>query len=472
MVLILTLTLILQWLFQVYLAVHKARNLKMPHKDSQMQSAVDQTLKKFKLPPFVGVKKTVHRTSPDSPHFIKPVSSAQKGRNVGDVEGPDILVAIVGQKGARWSTFYAKHLAIFIDPLIAKLSVNPMNHSACIDDDTLFGFALLQSWSVVTESSDPIARKMFHTLKADGRRRVSPIFLQHRIRMSMQLITPLPIVADGGDSIALWHHCSNLAMRTLWHSDNRRTQVSGTSELTHFLRSSNCSVYLWPVFHPMAIAFCAGFLSFDFSLLPMRDKIPLPGKWRQPVLPDEAALKRMRSFAGIAAIPTPMSVPRYPRGFIQTPAKDPCVKLQEVRVSFDLTSSYVDMDNHMDHVYVLGDMLNGNSNETIVRPHRAVSAMKKAERNRSIVRTDIASMLAHRELYRLHGPYFRYSTFCGFTFLFGWILILRGGLVASQGGYISKQHHPPPPDGLWSLCCLKRATHTFAFFCMNMAPPE
>ena len=285
------------------------------------------------------------------------------------------------------------------------------------ESSTLLGFAILTSWSI----SDGIP--------ADGRTRLMMSLLHHKYRKSKGInflehhvlhcafidkpVTDMQItaVADA-DCIA------NVQGAKFAVGEPR---ASGRALVHTFPRLRDCwvrqfacssTVYVWPFWWPLAQLVLTGHWPIDVTPIVPRMTHRI---WMPPVLPPRAQLRRIRNSRALRQIDchatphsrrtvklgTPCSSgeplrmrPYGPEHHIRAVVAGQHLKAQSLagqRAKSHLALMFPDRPD-------LQDMLDASG----------FDVPKKTSLCGSRSRFDVAAMIAHRELYRRTGPFFRY----------------------------------------------------------------
>jgi hypothetical protein len=361
------------------------------------------------LPENCGLSAKARRHTPDLPLQKQPLVSGCAEKGVGRA-GPVMLVALIGHGKCRWSKSYGK-FATLVEAAVERHLPKAPRVLENPPSSVLYGFAALQSWNIVLTPADAVGNAMLRSLRSECRRKHSPILFQHDLKFSARLSEPMTIENESASGLALWHACEQSPLHLFWHDRGLLQMVPGTVALQGQFSACGAEVHLWPVFTPVALAIACGALRSDFSVLVERERTPHPLGWKHPICPSLSDLHCLRNSQAILEVPTPCSVPRL-QGFLKSrDGFSAEVKVQDVIVSADMKRNYTgkEMEKHIEEVEQLQLLLSGGVAGacTAAAPAKRTRPLGKDLRRQNFVRLDIAAMLAHRELYRSTGPFFR-----------------------------------------------------------------
>ena len=340
------------------------------------------------------------------------ISSEKKS---GDRDGPLIIVAIIGTKAInRWDDTGAlfdlegQIHSLICDGVASLGRVDTERQTQGDRQFVLYGFAVLQSWSLNVDATGKLESCLLRKLRRDNARRSSPVTIQSRLKVSLSLSTPLNIETCTGNASRWWTHCSGLPMHCFIAATGERSVHSGMCEPFERIKKecSSAIVHWWPVHPRVAIALATGLLTSDFIVIGDRSNI-----WTPPLLPGYKALRQVTLVSERAINTTQVDYSDRQRAMGLKTEYTVDQKIADLNVALDLSTKKVCMKDHCDKVYALETSRGVQMPPEVVDnagSSSIVGHIGRETRRRGFPRLDCAAMLANRELYMLHGPYFRF----------------------------------------------------------------
>ncbi len=119
-----------------------------------------------------------------------PTSRLPRGRVPVLSDGPPVLVAIIGERGGRWSPSHCE-----VEPVLQRAwqSRGVLTTGPSLESPLVLGFAVVRAWHFITVLEDPTVHALFTTCRKSeaGRRGVAGALL-HSVLAACALVEPLP----------------------------------------------------------------------------------------------------------------------------------------------------------------------------------------------------------------------------------------------------------------------------------------
>ena len=344
--------------------------------------------------------------------------------------GPPVIAAIVGVPEGRWAseftaTSYPSKPAMMAlksawTHAASDVSKFPLHVEISWSDGQspmLFGFAVLTSWAICDGHVTSHANIMMALLHHKYRKCQGIEFLEHSVLHCAFMHRPLPVNVDELGSESTRDKYKDIVQNAQFVVGKPgaigKTIVNTFPNLmerwaAEYTCASN--IYVWPFWWPLAQLVLTGHWSLDVTAI-----VPRMTKkvWMPPVLPPRAELRKIknsrtvRMIDGEQSLATESALPR-PAGCSGSSSSTQFTPDHHIRA--------VMASQHLKSTMHAGE--NAQDNLTLMFPDRpelqqeldakGFAVPKKNSLRKSRPRFDIAAMIAHRELYRRTGPFFRY----------------------------------------------------------------
>lgn len=341
-------------------------------------------------------------------------------------EGPPIMVAFVGTRGGRWASTLgrsppAPDAALLIAAIggLAEVKATGSPNTA-----SLVGIGVVRSWAVCSRDDSPRRRSLRSLLSRLHQRSNAMRFLEHEVLASAALQSPLavgiPDMHTRGASLSP-DQVTRLSSELVVSSGCASSVGAQLTAREVLLQWSSAwslpdQLYVWPAWTPWAVALATGRAARDMTPLLRRQARSI---WVAPLGPS----RRHRQALLAAGEDARMQVIRVgdggrpPRAASGRWAQRSGASLWHALDVGKCLKSQEDMAETMDAVRAYDRSCaasSGQERETssAVDPGDDAAVPpwvpSATTMRRARVRFDVAAMLAHRERYKLHGPFFRF----------------------------------------------------------------
>jgi len=351
-----------------------------------------------------------------------------------DSSGPCIIVAVVGYPRGRWHDEINDSTGTSAKELMTSLLDSAQHCSRSQSgvqwtDDFLsnfpagiIGFAKVESWSLKSgahASNQAVA--LMRCLQVKFRRCQSLAFLQHHF-LSSAILESVISLDDfdplQGRAIADVSLLSNLKMFIPRPAHTTDREITGMTGLTYVWSMPNdATVYIWPIWWPLAWLIARGHWTVDVSPIVPRFR---RSEWRPPVQPVRRTMTAIRTSRVSDNVPTEEQSTEVEEMHFM----DVTVTKQKARSPFIM---HVFHAEHLIRAVIAGRHLKStasaersvNDHLTLIFPehgselqsglNRKGFKVPQREVNRlARIRMDVAAMMCHREWSQRVGPLFRY----------------------------------------------------------------